>query len=382
MKKSLLLFSSLVLFILNSFQAIGQNIFPATGNVGIGTIAPSQKLQVTGGNILTDGAVYSSDWFRSYGNSGWYNENYGGGWHMADPTWIRSYGSKNIYCDQTIRADAGFQVDGQQVIDADGSWHRSYGAAGWYNNTYGGGWYMADATWIRSYGSKNIYCDKTIRADAGFDVGGRTLINANGSWSGAFFVDGQQVIDAGAGWHRTYGSTGWYNGTYGGGFYMADDTWIRTYNNKAFYSSNTMRTDGELQAGPNGDRLLVDGVGKVKIGNVSVAPVGYKLFVEQGILTEKVKVAIKTTSNWADHVFASNYSLMPLKEVENFIKTNKHLPNIPSAKEMVEEGLDVATMNAKLLEKIEELTLHVIKQEKDIENLNSVIKKLLPVENR
>jgi trimeric autotransporter adhesin len=100
--------------------------------------------------------------------------------------------------------------------------------------------------------------------------------------------------------------------------------------------------------------------GKVMIGNVT-APNGYKLFVEQGILTERVKVALKTSGNWADHVFAPGYQLKTLPEVETFIKQNKHLPGIPSAETLVKDGgIDMNLMFAKQMEKIEELTLYVI----------------------
>lgn len=99
----------------------------------------------------------------------------------------------------------------------------------------------------------------------------------------------------------------------------------------------------------------------------------YLLYVQQGILTEKVKVAICTTANWADYVFDKNYKLKTISELEAYIKANKHLPNVPSATEMVKEGLDVATMNAKLLEKIEELSLYIIEQNKRIEALEKKI---------
>jgi len=114
--------------------------------------------------------------------------------------------------------------------------------------------------------------------------------------------------------------------------------------------------------------------GRVRIGsgaNDIKTPAGYKLFVEDGILTEKVQVAIKTTADWADYVFADKYNLMPLNEVEDFVKDNNHLPNVPSAADMVEKGLDVAKMDAKLLEKIEELTLYIIQQNKRIEALEA-----------
>ena len=115
--------------------------------------------------------------------------------------------------------------------------------------------------------------------------------------------------------------------------------------------------------------------GRVTIGNVT-APTGYKLFVEEGILTEKVKVAVAGQVDWADYVFAPDYKLMPLEEVEQFTKENNHLPNVPSASEMVTNGLDVAKMDAKLLEKIEELTLYLIEQNKQIDVLKAEISSL------
>ncbi len=117
--------------------------------------------------------------------------------------------------------------------------------------------------------------------------------------------------------------------------------------------------------------------GKVRIGsNNRATPAGYRLFVEEGILTEKVKVAVSTLGDWADYVFAPDYKLMPLKDVEQFTKENKHLPNVPSASEMVNNGLDVAEMDAKLLEKVEELTLYLIEQNKQIELLKAEITSL------
>ena len=110
--------------------------------------------------------------------------------------------------------------------------------------------------------------------------------------------------------------------------------------------------------------------GKIYLGDSSVYPSttgNYKLFVEGGILTEKVKVALRSTSNWADYVFADNYKLMPLKEVEKFVNANKHLPGIDSASELSKNGLDLAEMQSKQMQKIEELTLYIIDQNKTIE---------------
>jgi hypothetical protein len=74
---------------------------------------------------------------------------------------------------------------------------------------------------------------------------------------------------------------------------------------------------------------------------------------------------------WSDFVFADDYKLMSLNEVESFIKKNKHLPNIPSENEVLENGIDVANMQALQQQKIEELTLYLIDLKKEIESLKS-----------
>ena len=86
-----------------------------------------------------------------------------------------------------------------------------------------------------------------------------------------------------------------------------------------------------------------------------------------------------TLNNWPDFVFEKDYSLMNLSETEAFIKENKHLPEIPSAKEIEENGLNLGEMQAKLLQKIEELTLHAIEQQKLIEKLQ---KRLSEIEDK
>jgi hypothetical protein len=110
--------------------------------------------------------------------------------------------------------------------------------------------------------------------------------------------------------------------------------------------------------------------GKIYIGSNASYPSttgNYKLFVEGGILTEKVKVALRSTANWADYVFEKNYNLMPLKNVEEYINLHKHLPGIDSASELAKNGLDLAEMQAKHMAKIEEMMLYIIEQNKTIE---------------
>lgn len=93
----------------------------------------------------------------------------------------------------------------------------------------------------------------------------------------------------------------------------------------------------------------------------------YRLFVKGGILTDELRVA----TGWADYVFEDNYNLKPLSEVESFIETNGHLPNVPSAKQVELEGISVGEMAKIQQEKIEELTLYIIELNKKLEILEA-----------
>lgn len=79
------------------------------------------------------------------------------------------------------------------------------------------------------------------------------------------------------------------------------------------------------------------------------------------------------TDTWADYVFEEDYELMPLEEVESYITEEKHLPNVPSQEEVLEEGIDLGQMNIVLLEKVEELTLYLIEQQKQIDELKEQV---------
>ena len=89
----------------------------------------------------------------------------------------------------------------------------------------------------------------------------------------------------------------------------------------------------------------------------------YRLSVKGKIRAEEVKVY----NTWADYVFAKNYDLKPLAKVEEYIAQNGHLPNVPSAKEITEKGLELGEMAKIQQEKIEELTLYLIQQNKELE---------------
>jgi hypothetical protein len=113
-------------------------------------------------------------------------------------------------------------------------------------------------------------------------------------------------------------------------------------------------------------------IGNFSPGTPLPTPAGYRLIVQDGILTEKVKVALKSSvADWADYVFEPEYktNMMTLDEVEQFTLKNKHLPNVPSADNMVSEGLDIAKTSKMFMEKIEELTLYLIELNKEVKAL-------------
>lgn len=117
----------------------------------------------------------------------------------------------------------------------------------------------------------------------------------------------------------------------------------------------------------NSEKMRINTNGNVSIGTVDPDPTGALLTVKGKIHAQEVLIDLN--SPLADYVFSSEYKLMPLFEVEKFVKLNRHLPEIPSAADVKENGLNMGEMQNKLLQKIEELTLYVIEQQKRIEQL-------------
>ena len=104
------------------------------------------------------------------------------------------------------------------------------------------------------------------------------------------------------------------------------------------------------------ERMRITSAGNVGIGTTNTQ--GYKLAVAGNMIAEEVKVKLQGT--WPDYVFNTDYSLMPLKEIKAYVQENKHLPEVPSAKEIEKNGINLSEMNMLLLKKVEELTLHLI----------------------
>ncbi len=132
-------------------------------------------------------------------------------------------------------------------------------------------------------------------------------------------------------------------------------------------SDKSFRIRDRVGGGSGLDRLTISSSGNVGIG--TTAP-QYKLSINGTTQAKEVRVE----TGWADYVFEKDYKLLSLEELAKYIEQNKHLPGIASAKEIQKNGLALGEMQAKMMEKIEELTLYIIELQKQINELKRLQK--------
>ncbi len=161
---------------------------------------------------------------------------------------------------------------------------------------------------------------------------------------------------------------------------------IQTYNkdhNGAYWDNLRMWSDGESShiessGDENGLYFKSNTAGKILfLSNVGIGtsdPKGYKLAVAGNAIAESVTV--KLQGQWGDYVFKPSYKLRPLSEVKSFIAQNQHLPEIPSAKDIGESGIDLGEMVKLQMKKIEELTLYLIEKDKEIKEMKTEISQM------
>ena len=164
---------------------------------------------------------------------------------------------------------------------------------------------------------------------------------------------------------------------YGGGFFKGTIDDYRIYNRALSASEIQSLFNENIVPEPttgvwenNGNDIYYN-TGKVGVGT-SVPD--EKLTVKGKIHSEEVIIDLNVPA--PDYVFEKNYPLINIEQIESYINENKHLPEIPSAKEIEEKGLSVGEMNMKLLQKIEELTLYIIEQNKTLKVQQEEIKAL------
>jgi hypothetical protein len=223
----------------------------------------------------------------------------------------------------------------------------------------------------------NYYCGKPTLINTGAN-GGKVFVG-NGTSYKAFTVNGDVCL-------ADYNTTGSGNMSAGfSGLEVLGNNQIPTRRgisldadpngNVNFYIHTFQNPTGFNFKNGNGNKNLfrILGNGRTIIGEETQIGIH-----SDALLTVNGKMVAKSCYirivDWADYVFAKDYKLPNLYDIEKYYLANKHLPEIPSEKEVIENGIDVAEMNKLLLKKIEEMTILMVKQQKDIDTLKEKVK--------
>ncbi|MEM9361249.1 MAG: hypothetical protein AAGA43_01385 [Bacteroidota bacterium] len=291
------------------------NTFPSSGNVGIGAINPLSKLHVYKGS--SNGVPHGfSDITLEDNENGMIsiltpNDKYAYfGFSDSDDDYVGGIQYYHGDDKMTLRVN---NFNSNMVIDRSGN--ISLGA------------------------ETNPKSQLVVASNFGANISGSTGGNS-------VFGSNLAVLQGGANHNKLFTPSNHSNNY---GFSGMRASWGKLY----FYTKYGNTTQGAIVA--DAPKMYIGHTGKVGIGTISPDS---KLTVKGNIHAEEVKVDLSVPG--PDYVFKEGYELKPLEEVQNHIKEHGHLPNIPSAKDMEENGIQLGEMNMKLLEKIEELTLYIL----------------------
>lgn len=178
-----------------------------------------------------------------------------------------------------------------------------------------------------------------------------------------------------------YGANITYNANNGTMYFSTSNT-SGNPGDVALFNSASVIIDrnGYMGIGTSAPKAKLHVASSMVLGSSTTLPAtGYMLSVNGKIIAEEVRVQLD--ANWPDYVFHKNYRLKPLDELEDFINTNRHLPGIPSAKQVADEGLMLGDMQKRVMEKVEELTLYIIQLNKENQLLKQQVDELMRLQN-
>ena len=337
-------------------NGLDRMIIKDNGNIGIGTTNPSDKLHIYDGNVRQTIVGTPSEWvyliqssgqnsgiWTNGGNPALYLRNTAGNLNTVIRPDGNSYLNGGNVGIGTTNPNTKFHIEGtsstySRIANSSGDTRLTFGAVNGrniiYSQTYSG---LAQTLKLQVNNEDNFVIKTNGSIGIGYsnpseklDVNGNIKVNRAVKIDGSGSVASLQIMD----------------------------------------NSNTSTADILLR-GDGGDSYINATNGQLGIGTRNPDAM---LAVKGTVHAEEVKVDLNVPG--PDYVFESDYSLSSLEEVEKYIKANKHLSDIPSAKQMKEEGIKIGEMNMKLLQKIEELTLYLIEQNKEIKTLKAEIQEL------
>lgn len=344
--KTIFTFTILSLFIVS---LSGQS-----GRVGIGIDLPTRLLHIEGDLNSTDNLLYSRVTntnaidIRAIEAYSVTNPGYGIGGHFTG-------GYRALYA-----LNSGGNYAG---IPTYGIFTQSTGTAGTriglHAEASGG-----DINLAARFGDGDVEVQNGMRLGSTSQLGRFHLNNANTLWGGSAIAlriystntvsgatYGARITTSSSANADVFGVRATADKTGGTGFAYGMHTEVPETDGWAFYAVGKNYMSNDLRIGTTSDPYSG----------------AYRLIVDGKVISEELR--IQNSSLWPDYVFADDYKLMPLSELEQTIKENGHLPNIPPASKINVEGFDVGDIQIRMMEKIEELTLHIIALEKRIASL-------------
>lgn len=211
----------------------------------------------------------------------------------------------------------------------------------------------------------NVYIGHEAGKDGNIEEGGYNVLIGHSAGKNLYFAN-STLVGAYAGFNSKATNSvflGYQSGYNGGG---DGNVFLGAYSGFSETGSNRLYIESSQGSTP----LIYGKFDTDQVGiNTTNIPEEFTFAVKGKVITDELKVTLEGSDAWPwpDYVFSNTYDLPSLNEVEEYIKEKRHLKDIPSAKEVEEEGIFLGDMNARLLKKIEELTLYTIQQQKELE---------------